>query len=69
MRVLDLIKILAEIINIPEGTIEFTDGRYNSHYIRTSYAYQPKLGRKYIPPTSVDLGQRLLQIIGKIDSQ
>ena len=69
MRVLDLLKMLAEIMNIPEDLVEFTDERYNSHYTRTPYAYQPKLGRKYIPPTHVDLGQGLLQIIGEIDSQ
>ena len=69
MRVLDLLKMLAEIMNIPEDLVEFTDEHYNSHYTRTPYAYQPKLGRKYIPPTHVDLGQGLLQIIGEIDSQ
>jgi UDP-glucose 4-epimerase len=69
MRVLDLLKMLAEILNISESQVEFTDERYNSHYIRTPYAYQPKLGRKYIPPTHVDLGQGLLQIIGEIDGK
>jgi len=69
MRVSDLLKMLAEILNISESQVEFTDERYNSHYIRTPYAYQPKLGRKYIPPTHVDLGQGLLQIIGEIDGK
>ena len=69
MRVLDLLKMIAEILNISEDSIEFTKERYNSHYIRTPYSYQPKLGRKYIPPTHVDLGQGLLQIIGEIDGK
>ena len=69
MRVFDLLKMLAEILNLSEDSVEFTEERYNSHYIRTPYAYQPKLGRKYIPPTHVDLGQGLLQIIGEIDGQ
>jgi UDP-glucose 4-epimerase len=68
MRVFDLLKMLAEILNLPENSVEFTEERYNSHYIRTPYAYQPKLGRKYIPPTHVDLGQGLLQTIGEIDN-
>lgn len=63
MRVLDMLKMLAEILGIPEGNIEFIDGHYTGHYIRTPYAYQPKLGKKYIPPLHVDLGQGLIQVI------
>ena len=66
MRVLDMLKMLAEILGIPEGNIEFIDGHYTGHYIRTPYAYQPKLGKKYIPPLHVDLGQGLIQVIGGI---
>ena len=69
MRVFDLLKMLSEILNFSENSVEFTEERYNSHYIRTPYAYQPKLGRKYIPPTHVDLGQGLLQIIDEIDGE
>ena len=69
MRVFDLLKMLSEILNFSENSVEFTEERYNSHYIRTPYAYQPKLGRKYIPQTHVDLGQGLLQIIGEIDKK
>ena len=69
MRVFDLLKMLSEILNFSENSVEFTEERYNSHYIRTPYAYQPKLRTKYIPPTHVDLGQGLLQIIGEIDKK
>lgn len=62
MRVLDLLKMLAEILGIPEA-VEFEEKDYLGHYIRTPYAYQPKLGRKYSPPLHVDLGQGLLQLI------
>jgi UDP-glucose 4-epimerase len=34
--------------------------------VRTPYAYQPKLGRKYTPPLHVDLGQGLLELIADI---
>jgi UDP-glucose 4-epimerase len=66
MRVLDMLKMLAEILGIPEGNVEFIDGDYAGHYRRTPYAYQPKLGKKYIPPLHVDLGQGLIQVIGDI---
>jgi UDP-glucose 4-epimerase len=69
MRVFDMLKMLAEILNLSQDSIEFTEERYHSHYIRTPYAYQPKLGRKYIPLTHVDLGQGLLQIIDEIDGK
>mgnify|MGYP004000484673 FL=1 len=63
MHVLDMLKMLAEILDIPKESIEFIKNEYVGHYIRTPYAYQPKLGRKYIPPMHVDLGQGLLQVI------
>ena len=66
MRVLDMLKMLAEILGIPEDNVEFIDGDYAGHYRRTPYAYQPKLGKKYIPPLHVDLGQGLIQVIGDI---
>jgi hypothetical protein len=44
------------------------EGNYSGHYVRTPYAYQPKLGRKYIPSKHVDLGQGLLQVITDLDS-
>jgi len=68
MRVLDMLKILAEILDMPEDAIEFIDSNYAGHYVRTPYAYQPKLGRKYIPPLHVDLGQGLLQVIGELNN-
>lgn len=63
MKVLDVLKMLGEILGLPEDAVEFTDGDYVGHYVRTPYAYQPKLGRKYIPPIHVDLGQGMLQVI------
>ena len=65
MRVLDLLKMLAEIMGMPDG-VDFRDESYAGHYVRTPYAYQPKLGRKYAPPLHVDLGQGLLQLIDDV---
>ncbi len=62
MRVLDLLEILAEILGF-KNAVEFIPGEQPGHYVRTPYAYQPKLGRKYLPPMHVDLGQGLLQLI------
>ena len=48
MRVLDLLKMLAEILGYPQTSIKFIESEHIGHYIRTPYAYQPKLGRKYV---------------------
>ena len=68
MRVMDLLKMLAEILGY-ENEIEFVDVNQAGHYVRTPYAYQPKLGKKYIPPMHVDLGQGLLQLITQIQDE
>jgi UDP-glucose 4-epimerase len=65
MRVLDLLKMLAEILGIPEA-VEVVEVHQPGHYVRTPYAYQPKLGRKYVAPLHVDLGQGLLQLIDEV---
>jgi len=65
MRVVDLLKMLAEILGMP-SEVDFRDENYAGHYVRTPYAYQPKLGRKYTPPLHVDLGQGLLQLIDEV---
>jgi len=67
MRVIDMLKMLAEILGYPTESVEFIEGKYAGHYVRTPYAYQPKIGRKYIPPMHVDLGQGLLQIVNELD--
>jgi UDP-glucose 4-epimerase len=65
MRVLDLLEMLAEILGL-NNSVEFVSGEQLGHYVRTPYAYQPKLGRKYVPPKHVDLGQGLLQLIDNV---
>jgi UDP-glucose 4-epimerase len=65
MKVVDLLKMLAEILGMPDE-VRFRNEDYAGHYVRTPYAYQPRLGRKYAPVLHVDLGQGLLQLIDEI---
>jgi UDP-glucose 4-epimerase len=65
MRVVDLLKMLAEILGFSDP-VEFVEGEYPGHYIHTPYAYLPKLGRKYVAPFHVDLGQGLIQLIDEV---
>jgi len=68
MRVYDLLKMLAEILDIKKD-VSFVDASYMGHYIRTPYAFSPQPGKKYIPSCHVDLGQGLLQLIEEINSK
>lgn len=68
MRVVDLLKMLAEIMGMPQA-VEFVDTKKDGHYIRTPYAYQTRLGRKYVPPMHVDLGQGLLELIEEVQRE
>ena len=66
MRVIDMPKMLSEILGLSPQSVKFIENKYAGHYIRTPYAYQSKLGRKYIPPMHVDLGQGILQVINEL---
>jgi UDP-glucose 4-epimerase len=68
MRVFDLLKMLAEILGMPDA-VEFRDEHYAGHYVRTPYAYLPKLGRRYAPTLHVDLGQGLVQLIDAVRAE
>jgi UDP-glucose 4-epimerase len=68
MRVLDLLKMLAEIMGMPDA-VDFRNEEYAGHYVRTPYAYLPKLGRRYTPSLHVDLGQGLLQLIDEVRAE
>lgn len=65
MRVIDMLKMLAEILNNP-GPVKFMGDKDSGHYVRTPYSYQPELGRKFIPPVHIDLGQGLLELIQEL---
>jgi len=68
MRVVDLLKMLAEILGMPQS-VDFIKTKHAGHYIRTPYAYQTSLGRKYVSSLHVDLGQGLLELIGEIKKE
>lgn len=68
LRVIDLLKMLAEILGRPDS-VEFVESVHDGHYVRTPYTYQPKVGRKYVPSLHVDLGQGLLQLIEEVQGE
>jgi len=68
IKMKDLLYMLAEILDY-QHSVEFIEGGYEGHYVRTPYAYQPALGKTYIPSVHVDLGQGLLQLIYEVRSR
>ncbi len=69
MRVIDVLKMLAEILGISEDNVEFVEGDYIGHYVRSPYSYKSEIVRKLIPPMHIDLGQGMLQLINEIEKQ
>jgi len=69
MKVIDMLKMLSEILGLPLEEARIINDQYEGHYVTTPYSYQPNLGRKYIPPLHVDFGQGILQLINDINSR
>ncbi|MBO4301683.1 MAG: NAD(P)-dependent oxidoreductase [Desulfovibrio sp.] len=62
MRVGDLFKMIGEILG-KELKIRFQNDPNSGHYQITPYAFMPKVGRKLVPPLTVDLGQGILRVM------
>lgn len=58
----DLLKMIAEILGISQE-IKYTQATTQGHYTKTPYTYKPKIGRRYVPKTYIDLGEGLLELI------
>lgn len=56
----ELVEILSEILGLKS---EVKDGVCEGHYKNTPYSYVPKLSRKYIGDSYIDLGAGLLELI------
>ena len=46
--------------------IVFKKGKRQHHYAITPYTFSPKLGRKFVSNTFIDIGQGVLQIMEEI---
>ena len=55
-----------ETVNAGTGkelTINYQNDPNSGHYQITPYAFMPKVGRKLVPPLTVDLGQGILRVM------
>ena len=62
MRVSDLFKMIGEMLG-KELVINYQNDPNSGHYQVTPYAFMPKVGRKLVPPLTVDLGQGVLRVM------
>lgn len=62
MAVGDLFRMIGEMLG-RELEIEYENDPDSGHYQITPYAFMPKIGRKLVPPLTVDLGQGILRVM------
>ena len=66
IKVIDLLKMIGEILGIPEKKIKIKNKHQIGHYIRTPYAQKTKFTKKIVPNQYVDIGEGVLQIINEL---
>ena len=62
MRVGDLFKMIGEML-CKDIEIRYQNDPNSGHYQITPYSFMPKVGRKLVPPLTVDLGQGILRVM------
>ena len=62
MRVGDLFKMIGEMLG-KDIEIRYQNDPNSGHYQITPYSFMPKVGRKLVPPLTVDLGQGILRVM------
>jgi len=68
MTTRDMMDMIAEIIG-SDVSIEVNAGEMVGHYFQTPYSYTPKLGRKHIQSSYIDIGLGLLDLIQIYDQE
>lgn len=66
IKVIDLLKMIGEILEIPEEETKIIDKNQIGHYIRTPYAQQTKFTKKIVPNKYIDIGEGILQIVNEL---
>tara|TARA_Y100000768_G_C23988997_1_gene690841 strand:+ start:465 stop:1325 length:861 start_codon:yes stop_codon:yes gene_type:complete len=65
LKASELFKLFEELLD-KEIIVRYHDGVDNNHYQISPYNYNPKLGKKLTSNLSIDMGQGILDLIGKI---
>ena len=67
-KVKELFGMIQEILHKPVE-IRHQSKDKTAHYVLTPYNFSPRMGRKFIPPLQIDLGQGLLKIVEEVYQQ
>ena len=62
MRVGDLFRMIGEMLG-RDIEIRYLNDPNSGHYQITPYTFMPKVGRKLVPPLTIDLGQGILRVM------
>ena len=62
IKIKDLLIMISEMLE-HKVTIEYLDERMEGHYEITPYTFRPRVAKKYMPDTQLDLGQGILNTI------
>jgi len=62
IKVKDLLRMISEIFQ-NKIKIEYLDERIEEHYEITPFTFRPRVAKKYMPNTQMDLGQGILDTI------
>ncbi|MFC1807521.1 NAD-dependent epimerase/dehydratase family protein [Candidatus Omnitrophota bacterium] len=68
IKVKDLLVMVKEILN-NKIEIEYTPAGYEEHYEVTPFSFNPKIARKVLSDSYLDLGQGLLEMLERIYKQ
>lgn len=68
MRVGDLFKMIGEMLG-KDLEIRYQEDPNSGHYQITPYAFMPKVGKKLVPPLTVDLGQGVLRVMEEVHKE
>ena len=62
IKIKDLLLMIREMLD-NKVAIEYLDKRMEGHYEITPYTFRPRVAKKYMPSTQLDLGQGILNTI------
>ncbi len=68
LRIADVFRMMGEMLGRPLR-VTYAADPLNGHYSMTPYAFMPRVGRKLVPPLTVDFGQGLLKLMEEIHRQ
>ncbi len=68
MKIKDVLIMVKEMFN-NEISIEFASGDYDEHYEITPYNFRPKLAKRVISSSYIDLGQGILELLNNIHDE